>query len=212
MILTQCPSCRTLFQIGADALEACGGAVRCGQCGAVFQAEVYRIHETVATEEGGAPAIRRAWPLKALVGLLTVLLTCQALYATRTPLARLAWARPAILAACRYLPCDLSHPAALDRYRLRHLVVRLTPATGILEIRADLVNRADFQQSLPLLSVTLLGSNGAIIGRAAYPPAAFLRPMRTGLAAHTGASVVLNLRVPRNASGYRLGLFPDDEE
>lgn len=212
LILTQCPSCRTLFQVGADTLESCGGAVRCGQCGAVFQAEVYRINETDSSAEGAALTAPRTWPLKALAGLLAILLTSQALYAARAFLARLPLTRPAIRTVCGYLPCNLSHPAALGRYRLRHPRVRLTATTGILSIRAQLVNGADFRQSLPLLSVTLLGPNGTVVGRTTFPPTLFLRHTHARLAAHAAATVVLNLHVPQTASGYRLSLFPTDEE
>ncbi len=37
-MLTQCPECRTVFRAMAQHLQAAGGRVRCGQCGAVFDA------------------------------------------------------------------------------------------------------------------------------------------------------------------------------
>lgn len=210
MILTQCPSCRTLFRLEEEGLEACGGAVRCGQCGAVFQAEVYRINEATPATPRRAP--QRRWPLRVLATFLALILVGQILYVTRTEVAALGFMRPVVRAFCGQGRCRLPHPAALGDYRLDHPRVGLGAHTGLLHIRAELINRASFRQSLPLLSITLLGPSHEILARTHYGPQAYLRHPRTSLGSHKTARVQLLLHIPSNASGYRLGLFPTPKE
>lgn len=210
MILTQCPSCRTLFRLDEEGLDACGGAVRCGQCGAVFQAEVYRIDETRAPTPPPTP--RRRWPLAALAVLLTLTLAAQVLYLTRAQVATLGFMRPAVHTLCGQGRCRLRHPAALGEYRLGHPQVDLGAKSGLLHIRAELINKASFRQSLPLLSITLLGASHAILARANYDAKAYLRHPRASLGPHKAARVELLLHIPANASGYRLGLFPTRQQ
>ncbi|HUW99161.1 MAG TPA: zinc-ribbon and DUF3426 domain-containing protein [Acidiferrobacter sp.] len=206
MILTQCPSCRTLFRLDEEDVRACGGAVRCGQCGAVFQADVYRIDEPAAET---APKTRSSgrW-LALMLILLSLTLAVEALYVTRDQIARIALVRPATQLVCRYVRCRLAHPAAIDQYRLEDAQVNLGSQANLLLIRAELVNHAAFGQSLPLLSVTIFGPAKDILARVNYGETAYLRDPRIQLGPHEAAHVRLDLRVPANASGYRLALFP----
>lgn len=211
VILTQCPSCRTLFDIADGALEACGGAVRCGQCGAVFQADLYRIPEATT---GPEPAVLkkgppRRWPRITLLSLLGILAIIQALYVSRNLLDRVALSRPLIHAVCQApMPCHLSHPAAVNSYRLLQPTVRLGAHSGLLRIRAELLNKAGFRQTLPLLSVTLLDASHRPIARSNYREQTFLRRPRPTLRSQQKARIQLNLQVPPTAVGYRLALFP----
>ncbi len=205
MILTQCPSCRTLFRVENEALAACGGAVRCGECGAVFQADIYRLDEAA----GAGPGRRTGhlWLLSVAALLLAAALGAQGLYAARKPLARLALTRPVIHAVCRAVPCGLPHPAALSRFRLLSPHVALVGDSGILRIRAELQNAAAFRQSVPLLAVTLLSARGRIVARDSFPARTFLRHPRPALGAGQRAAVRLALRVPPDARGFRLALL-----
>ena len=208
MILTQCPSCRTLFRLDEAGLDACGGAVRCGQCGAVFQAEVYRINEGEAAAARSAPRPHRRWPLVSLAALLGLTLAAQVLYLTRNDVASLRFMHPAVHALCGQGRCRLRHPTALMDYRLSDPQVDLGAKSGLLHIRAKLINGAAFRQSLPLLSVTILGPSHTILARANYDEKAYLRHPQTSLKAHEAAGIRLLLHIPANASGYRLALFP----
>lgn len=212
MILTQCPSCRTLFRLDEEDVRACGGAVRCGQCGAVFQADVYRINEPAIAE--GAPKTRseKRWPWAVLATVFSLTLTLEVLYATRDTVARTALLRPAVQAVCHRLHCRLVHPAAVDRYQLKDAQVQLGAHAGLLHIRAELVNESAFRQSLPLLSVTILDPSRAVLARVNYDGETFLRHPRRDLGPQETAQVRLDLRVPANASGYRLALFPTRTE
>ena len=204
MILTQCPACRALFQIDSEALEACGGAVRCGQCGAVFQADIYSL-DSAAIAHPRKPR-SRVWPLAVAAVLLAVALGAQGLYAARAPLARTVLTRPVIRALCRAVPCGLPHPAALGRWHL--LAPRVTLSDGgLLRIRARLINTAAFRQSLPLLGVTLRSARGRIIARARFPAHVFLRHPRPALGPGASAAVRLSLHAPARAAGWRLSLL-----
>ncbi len=206
MILTQCPSCRTLFKVDGEALAACGGAVRCGRCAAVFQADVYRLDGGAISEAEPSPP--RRWPFTVAALLLALLLIAQGLYAARAPLARLALTRPMIQALRRAVPrpWGLPHPAALNRFHL--LAPRVTQGTdGVLRIRAQLQNAAVFRQSLPYLGVTLRSSRGRIVARARFPARVFLRRPRATLAPGAVAAVRLGLRVPARVRSWRLALL-----
>ena len=55
-MLCQCPECDTVFRIQHDALERAGGKVRCGVCGAVFDA-----YDSLSPE-GGEPGADHSEP------------------------------------------------------------------------------------------------------------------------------------------------------
>ncbi|CDS53689.1 Probable transmembrane protein [Polaromonas sp. CG9_12] len=54
--ITRCPSCATMFKFVAGQLQAAQGWVRCGQCGAVFEASLH----LVSSSTGGADALPHA--------------------------------------------------------------------------------------------------------------------------------------------------------
>lgn len=57
-MFTRCPSCQTLFRVRAETLRVAQGQVRCGRCGAQFNAldGLAEDPETLATERNGALA------------------------------------------------------------------------------------------------------------------------------------------------------------
>ena len=55
-VYTQCSKCETVFKLSAEVLRAAGGQVRCGKCGAVFNA-LARLAEDKATFPGGETAL-----------------------------------------------------------------------------------------------------------------------------------------------------------
>ncbi|MHB1567035.1 MAG: zinc-ribbon and DUF3426 domain-containing protein [Acidiferrobacter sp.] len=205
MILTQCPACKTLFHLTSDEQQACGGTVRCGACGNVFQADIYRIAEPPVVV---AAARRRRWPARTGVAILTLALGAQLTFWLRAPLARVAFLHPVVSAVCRQWRCGLPHPRAVRAFRFAHLQVVRGTRAGTLYIRAQLVNTASFSQSLPLLVVTLLGRHATVLVRRHYPPTIYLRTRRSRLAAHHAAVVFLHLQGPASATGYRLALYP----
>ena len=52
-MFTQCPRCRTVFSVGDQQLDAAAGRVRCGACGAPFDALLYLVRQLPS----GAPAV-----------------------------------------------------------------------------------------------------------------------------------------------------------
>jgi predicted Zn finger-like uncharacterized protein len=50
---TQCPDCKTAFRVAADDLRQAAGKVRCGDCGAAFDALLY-LSEDLPEPDGGA--------------------------------------------------------------------------------------------------------------------------------------------------------------
>lgn len=205
MMLTQCPACRTLFRLTGDEQAACGGTVRCGACGSVFQADIYRLDvDTPKVTQ----TVRRRWPAPTVAGLLTLTLAAQMVFWLRVPLARTAFLHPVATAICRRVSCALPHPLAVRAFRFARLQVTRGAPGGPLDIRATLVNGAAYAQSLPLLVVSLLGPHATRLARHTYPPARYLRHPRTRLGAHRSARVFLRLQKEAAATGYRLTLYP----
>ena len=52
---TQCPDCRTAFRVGADDLRQAAGKVRCGDCGAAFDALLYLSEELPEAQADTTP-------------------------------------------------------------------------------------------------------------------------------------------------------------
>lgn len=54
MLLTQCPHCEAVYRLGATALSAAAGYVRCGACETVFNA-LYRLADEPAAHASSSP-------------------------------------------------------------------------------------------------------------------------------------------------------------
>ena len=60
-MFTQCPRCGTVFSVGDRQLDAAAGRVRCGACGAPFDALLYLVRQ-LPTGAAGAKAPQRPRP------------------------------------------------------------------------------------------------------------------------------------------------------
>jgi predicted Zn finger-like uncharacterized protein len=78
---TQCPQCRTIFEIDEDALQASLGIVRCGQCAERFDA-LRTLSDTLPTEPDAS--LPEHDP-EALAPTLTSAVSPEAIYAARKP-------------------------------------------------------------------------------------------------------------------------------
>ena len=62
MQVTHCPECATAFKVTPEQLQLAGGWVRCGRCGAVFEALKHLEPPEPASEAEHAPPVERAVP------------------------------------------------------------------------------------------------------------------------------------------------------
>lgn len=207
MIATQCPACKTLFQLTDEEQTACGGTVRCGQCGTVFQAAVYRLGPT--TPGSVDPARRpRRWINRLGITLLSIALLAQAVYWGRNTLNRMPWSHPLIHRVCTVIPCTLTHPATVAAYQFKELQITKGTRPGVLHIHARLINHASFMQSLPLLTIRLFSAHHRLLTTRSFQPSLYLVHPHAHLGAGQSAVLALNLRGPRSAARYQLILFP----
>lgn len=154
---------------------------------------------------------RRRWPwvLGILAGLAAFGLQF-ALY-LRTEIATLyPNAKPALIALCGTLGCDLPLPSKVELVGID--TSDLHPdGTGKLQMTALLKNRAPFAQEYPHLELTLTDVADKALVRRVLAPADYLPPdtnQAAGFAA--GGELPLNLTIEATgvpAAGYRLYLF-----
>lgn len=162
---------------------------------------------------------RRAWPWALGIFLFALpALSIQALLHFRVELAVIyPEAKPALLAACELLGCDLPLPRRIDRVSIESS--DLHPAAGPIDpsndgrlrLVASLRNRAPFAQAWPHLELTLTDTDDRTLLRKALAPAEYLPPEASradGFAAGAEQTVTLALEAPGVAAvGYRLYVF-----
>lgn len=155
-----------------------------------------------------------AWALAATLALLALLL--QAVLQFRVELSVLSpQAKPALLALCKTLGCDLPLPRKADLIGIESS--DLNPdqnAKEQLVLAATLKNRAPFVQAYPHLELTLTDTADRPLLRKVLPPSDYLPK---GIAISSGflanREVAVNLTLIHDhadnvvAAGYRLYLF-----
>lgn len=164
------------------------------------------------------PPRRRAWPWAFAIFLFALpALFVQALLHFRVELAVLhPQMKPALLAACELLGCDLPLPRRIDRVSIEssdlHPAGPDDPSNdGRLRLVANLRNRAPFAQAWPHLELTLTDASDRMLLRKALAPAEYLPPdvsPAEGFPAGAERAVSLALEAPGVAAvGYRLYVF-----
>lgn len=157
------------------------------------------------------PRRTRRWPwlLGAVMALATLALQVAMHFRTEIVVLH-PETRPAFLAACDLLACQLRLPrkAALMSIETSDLH---PDADGRLTLSATLKNRAPFAQEYPALELTLTDTADRALVRRVLAPADYLSPRLlpdTGLAAGKEVPVDLSIEAPEvAAAGYRLYLF-----
>lgn len=162
------------------------------------------LHEDVAPR-------RWPWVLGSLLALLV--LTIQAALHFRVELASKApRTRPALVAACEILGCQLSLPMEIAQIGIESSDLHPdTQGAGHLQLVATLRNRAPYAQAWPHLELTLTDSGDRALIRRAIAPADYLpaklKP-EDGFRAKSEQPVQLDLQAPGvPAVGYRLYVF-----
>ncbi len=158
-----------------------------------------------------AVAKSRTWLWVVGTLLAMTLLLLQAVLKFRTELSvLLPEARPALLASCALLGCDLSLPRKPDLLGIEASDLHPDPG-GHLVLAATLKNRAPFVQAYPALELTLTDTGDQPLIRKVIPPKDYL-PKDTEVAMGFAANseLALNLSIQSDvggAAGYRIYLF-----
>ena len=154
----------------------------------------------------GAPrrAQRRRSALWALAGVpLVVLLAAQAAYHFRAELAELQpWTRPWLEAACDRIGCAVGLPkhASLLTVESANLEAE---GGDVLTLYATLRNRADFDQALPSIELTLTDTREQAVARRLVTPREYFK----GTDARIAANGEIVLKVPFETVGVKAAGF-----
>ena len=115
--------------------------------------------------------VSRTQPIYWMLGITvaSMLLLGQFTYFNRTELSEYAELKPAVLAFCRALNCDIEMRRDVARIDLTKSTIAPHPTVKhALRIRIAMVNRAKFVQPYPLLEVSLSDSGGFLLARRSF--------------------------------------------
>jgi predicted Zn finger-like uncharacterized protein len=137
----------------------------------------------------------------------------QAIYAFRDQLAvRLPEARPALLAACGVLHCEIALPTQIENISIEsNQLETLSANKDASELTMLLRNMGSTVQAWPHIELTLNDANGSLLARRVFAPRDYLTDTRVaaqGLPSNTEQSVKLTIEVADvKPAGYRVGVF-----
>jgi hypothetical protein len=154
---------------------------------------------------GPKPRWRGAWIAAAVV--LALCLVGQAVEQHRVALAATPVVGPAVQALYARFGEDLSPAPSPSVYQLRQWGVTGDPAaSGVLHVRASLLNATSQFEPYPLLRVTLADRFGGRIGRRDFEPAEYLgKPTLHLLSPGERADATIDILDPgKNAEGFEI--------
>ena len=215
-LVTRCPSCATAFRAQREQLAARGGKVRCGRCGAVFDAiralveegpEPLRLEPSPqlglfdpSRRASATPAPlpefmaekqaphRSTWLWGLLAATAAATLALQAAHRYRTEIAvSFPQARPALNAGCRLLECEVPLPRRAELMSIESSDLQSDlRREGLMVLNALIRNRAPYAQAHPALELTLTENGGEPVLRRVLQPAEYLEPERAAALAVQG--------------------------
>ncbi len=171
------------------------------------------IAELNEPEPAGLEQPSRLKPLWLAGSVLAgIVLAGQLTYANRTQLATgFPGLKPALQAGCRVFGCTVPLPA--DDTLISIDSSELTPdplRPHHIRLTATLLNRAEFDQELPLLELTLTDTSDQTVVKRVFGPAEYLDKSHTAtsMLAKAETQALLSLDIgDTKAAGYRLFLF-----
>jgi len=155
---------------------------------------------------------RGTWPWTVASLLMLVLVMAQATYLFRVELAaRIPGIKPALIAACARLRCDVPLPKNADLMSIESSNLETDPAQpGVITLSVTLRNLAPYAQAYPNLELTLTDFNDSPVGRRLLHPGEYLKDAADengGLAGGRESNIRLAIDASGlKAAGYRLFL------
>jgi len=193
-MITRCPTCATVFRVTEPQLSARAGQVRCGRCGALFDAlaalspgpssrpgregqegppisasmAVLLDKERDVSFDFGPqsrPRPSRLWWSASVFLLLALAL--QAGYRYRGEVAvLLPEAKPLVQRICAQLGCEVPLPRRAELLSIESSDLQADSShPSVMVLTATLRNRAAFIQAFPALELTLTGTEGQTVAR-----------------------------------------------
>ena len=154
--------------------------------------------------------LRPVWLAGAAIAAL--LLALQLVYINRTQITvSFPGLKPALTALCKGIGCSIPLPA--DDTLISIESSELNPDANqpnLIRLSATLLNRADFDQALPMLELTLTDTNDQTVVRKVFEPSSYLDKSHPASAMLAKSELQANLALDigdLKAAGYRLFLF-----
>lgn len=232
--ITRCPSCTTAFRVSDAQLQARAGQVRCGRCGAMFDA-LAALTSDPGAGTGAADAPRtvpgnpvlpgpafdfgppdrtrrsRLWWVA--IAVATLALAVQVAYYHRTDVVLLfPETKPVVEQFCAKFDCEIPQPRRVELLSIESSDLQADNASpNVMVLTATLRNRAGFVQAFPALELSLTNAQDQTVARRVLMPTDYV-PRGTRTASGFAAASDLQVRVYVEAvalrpSGYRLYLF-----
>ena len=145
--------------------------------------------------------------------ILFLTLIAQAGYFFRVEIAaRLPGAKPALVAYCELLQCEISLPGEAEKMSIESSNLEAHPKrANIVTLDVILRNSATYAQAYPDLELTLTDTQEQVLARRSFSPADYLKldeARAQGLAANREASIKLFLdTMDIKPTGYKLFLY-----
>lgn len=232
MDITHCPECSTAFKVTPEQLALANGWVRCGRCGAVFEAQRHftptavsdeaplvmpKSSEGLFTQEKKADAhlvVAQAMPRRfgawlALSGVLLLLLVWQIVLSQRHLLAAQEPSlTPILQALCAPIACEVAWPRELDAVQIENTSFSENPEGGYtLQIR--LRNTQHHPVATPYLELNLTDLQDQVVVRRVFSIEEMaLSPQMTALRdVRSTLNFDLDAGVSEHVSGFRALIF-----
>ena len=188
--ITQCPGCRTRFDVSRGQLRAAEGQVRCSSCQQIFIATEHLESSAAAPKASVQHAIPREAvllssrgsnnPVASILYSLLILLALsgigvQILWFERDQLSQQALLEPVYAYACRKLDCRLPPRQDLLSINSEQLLIRQHPDyDNALTLDLVLINRAPFDQPFPALQLSFSGIDNSLRASRTFQPREYL--------------------------------------
>ena len=228
-MITRCPACATAFRVTESQLHARSGQVRCGRCGALFDAlaalspgsssraslpqldappastaPMLDTEKDAAFDFGPRPHRRssRMWWLGS--AFLVLALAAQVAYRYRGEIAvLLPEAKPLIQRICAELGCDVPLPRRAELLGIESSDLQAdSTLPSVMVLTATLRNRAGFIQAFPALELTLTDAQDQTVARRVLMPRDYA-PQGTGQEPGFAAGGELQIRVHIEATALK---------
>jgi predicted Zn finger-like uncharacterized protein len=197
-MITRCPACATAFRVTGSQLRTRAGQVRCGRCGALFDAltalspdpsDPFTLSEADAAPTSTAPVLvvaekdpvfdfgprphgrsSRLWWLGS--AFLVLALGGQGAYRYRGEIpVFLPEAKPLVHRICAELGCDVPLPRRAELLGIESSDLQADSALpSVMVLTATLRNRAGFVQAFPALELTLTNAQDQTVARRVLMP------------------------------------------
>ncbi|MFT6915005.1 MAG: putative Zn finger-like uncharacterized protein [Motiliproteus sp.] len=194
-LITQCPACRTRFDVSRAQLSAAAGQVRCSHCQHIFVATEHLESRATtaaitatrsATRSATSNAIPRepvrlcgrsratgparlAWSLLLLMALSGA--GAQILWFERDQLSQHALLMPVYVYACQTLDCRLAPRQNLLSIHSQKLLIRKHPDhLNAVTLDLLLTNQAPFDQPFPALRLSFSGLDSSLRAARTFQP------------------------------------------